>query len=103
MRKLALVAALGFACTTMTAPAMAADNAAPCNWAVSKVPVPSGHDPQFTRVKGTDSHGNYAGTSYRPGTTTNDVVLWTDGQPQVVQEFAHLEALYVQGENSAGT
>lgn len=103
MRKLALVAALGLACTTVSAPALAADDPAPCTWAVSKVPVPSGYDPQFTRVKGTDSHGNYAGTSQRSGTNTTDIVLWTGGQPRVVQELAHLEALWVAGENSSGT
>ncbi|GAA3662344.1 hypothetical protein GCM10022267_55640 [Lentzea roselyniae] len=103
MRKLALVAALGLACTTVSVPAMAADDPSQCTWAVSKVPAPSGYDPAFTRVKGTDSHGNYAGTSRRPGTNTNDVVLWTNGQPHVVQELAHLGGLEVRGENSAGT
>ncbi|WP_191295948.1 hypothetical protein [Lentzea cavernae] len=70
---------------------------------MSKVPAPFGYEDRSTDVKGTDSHGNYAGTSLRPGANTNDVVLWTDGKPRVVPEFAHLQWLQVADENSAGT
>lgn len=103
MRRLALIAAVGLACTTLAVPATAVADPAPCDWVVSKVPVPSGYSARFTDVKGTDSHGNYAGTSLRPGTNTNDVVLWTNGQPRVVGELAHLQWLNVFGENSSGT
>jgi hypothetical protein len=54
-------------------------------------------------VYGTDSHGNYAGTSIRPGTNTSDLILWTGGTPRVVQEVNHLLWLYMADENSAGT
>ncbi|WP_143091691.1 hypothetical protein [Lentzea albida] len=89
-------------CTTFTATGAVAEPAT-CDWVVSKVPAPSGYEDARTEVKGTDSHGNYSGTSLRPGTNTNDVVLWTGGKPEVVQELAHLQWAQVADENSAGT
>lgn len=101
MRGLAIITAVGLAFTTSAAPVAA--TAAPCDWAVSKVVVPDGYNPGFTNVKGTDSHGNYAGTSLRPGTNTSDLIVWTGGQPRVVHELRHLQWLNMTDENSAGT
>lgn len=101
MRSLALIAAVGLACSALTTSAVA--DPAQCTWQVSKVVTPDGYDPGFTKVLGTDSHGNYAGTSLRPGANTNDLILWTGGKPQVVQEVQHLQWLQMTGENSAGT
>lgn len=101
MRRLAIIAAMGWAFTTLAAPVAA--TAAPCDWAVSKVMTPDGYEPRSTYVRGTDSHGNYAGTASRPGANTNDLVIWTGGQPRVVQELGYLQWLQMTGENSAGT
>ncbi|MGW6929422.1 hypothetical protein ACWGE0_05095 [Lentzea sp. NPDC054927] len=104
MRSLALIAVVGLACTTLAAaPAVADVDPAPCTWVVSKVLTPDGYNPDFTQVQGTDSHGNYAGTSLRPGANTFDLVLWTNGQPRVVDGLQHLLHLQMADENSAGT
>jgi len=103
MRSLALIAAIGLACTAVAAPAAAAPDPATCTWVVSKVLAPDGYEPTRTHVRGTDSRGNYAGTSTRPGTNTADLVLWTNGQPRVVDGLQHLLFLQMADENSAGT
>lgn len=100
MRRLAIIAAMGLAFTTLAAPAA---TAASCDWAVSKVTTPDGYDARSTYVRGTDSHGNYAGTASRPGANTADLVTWTGGQPRVVQELKYLQWLHMAGQNSAGT
>jgi hypothetical protein len=102
MRGFAMAAAIGLVCTTFTATSAVAETSS-CEWSVSKVPAPSGYEDARTEVKGTDSRGNYSGTSLRPGTNTNDVVLWTGGQPRVVPELAHLQWAQVADENPAGT
>ena len=101
MRRLAIIAAMGLAFTALAAPVAA--TAASCDWAVSKVMTPDGYDARSTYVRGTDSHGNYAGTASRPGANTNDLVIWTGGQPRVVQELKYLQWLQMAGQNSAGT
>ncbi|WP_394618079.1 hypothetical protein JNUCC0626_02945 [Lentzea sp. JNUCC 0626] len=101
MRTLALAAAISLACTTLMAPAAAAE--APCQWGVSKVEMPDGYDVKWTFVKGTLSGGEFAGTSRKPGSNKDELVLWTGGKPRVVQETAHLPLLDVKGENAAGT
>src|SRR5690349_16071772 len=105
MRGLAIIAAVGLACSAFTTSAVAdpAQDPTQCTWEVSKVATPDGYNPGFTKVLGTDSRGNYAGTSLRPGANTNDLILWTGGKPQVVQELQHLQWLQMTGENSAGT
>ncbi|USX53064.1 hypothetical protein [Lentzea sp. HUAS12] len=91
-------------CTTFTASAAVAAEQSACEWVVSDVPVPSGHDPKFTTVKGTDSFGNYSGNSRREGTGfTFDAVIWTGGQPRVLQAPGDLTDLQVIDENRSGT
>jgi hypothetical protein len=104
MRRSALVAAIGLACTAFTAPVAVADQAA-CEWVVSNVPVPSGYDARFTTVKGTDSNGNYSGNALRQGSTDNsyDAVVWTGGQPRALREVENLKDLQVSDENRSGT
>ncbi|MEV6711060.1 hypothetical protein AB0M48_03355 [Lentzea sp. NPDC051208] len=103
MRRRTFIAAIGLAGAVLAAPGVAAADPAPCDWVVSKVAVPDGYDPAFTDVKGTDSRGNYAGTSLRPGQNTKDLIVWTGGQPQVVHELRHLQWLSMAGQNSSGT
>ncbi|WP_394618078.1 hypothetical protein JNUCC0626_02940 [Lentzea sp. JNUCC 0626] len=76
---------------------------APCTWVVSKVEVPDGYDPGLTFVRATAGGGDYSGVVRRPGTMTEDLVLWTNGKPRVVPEVAHLQWLQVHDENAAGT
>ncbi|GGN08994.1 hypothetical protein GCM10011609_55910 [Lentzea pudingi] len=101
MRRRAFIAAIGLAGTVLAAPGVA--TADTCEWVVSKVAVPDGYDPRSTKVEGTDSHGDYAGTSLRPGENTNDLIVWTGGKPRVVHELRHLRSLSMAGENSSGT
>src|SRR5687767_13737788 len=98
MRRLAILAGLGLAVTTLAA-AVAA-TAAPCDWAVSKVVVPDGYNRDFTDVKGTDTHGIYAGTSLRARTNTFDLIVSTGGQQRVVHELRHLQWMNMADENS---
>ncbi|MFD4639910.1 hypothetical protein ACFWN2_21540 [Lentzea sp. NPDC058436] len=97
-----MAAAICLVCTTFTT---AAAEASACDWVVSDVPVPSGHDPKFTTVRGTDSNGNYSGSARREGTGfTFDAVIWTGGQPRVLQvPGSDLTELQVFGENRSGT
>ncbi|RDI26548.1 hypothetical protein [Lentzea flaviverrucosa] len=103
MRGRAFIAAIGLAGTVLAAPGVAAADPAPCTWVVSKVAVPDGYEPTFTRVKGTDSHGGYAGTSLRMSANTDDLIIWTGGVPRVVHELRHLLWLSMAGQNSSGT
>ncbi|GLY46919.1 hypothetical protein [Lentzea sp. NBRC 102530] len=103
MRRRAFVAAMGLACSALVAPGVATAAEAPCQWVVSKIEVPDGYDARWTFVKGAVSGGEFAGTSRKPGSDKDELVLWTGGKPRVVQETAHLPLLDVKGENSAGT
>jgi hypothetical protein len=102
-RRLGTLAAITLALgAILTAPAAtAAPTSAPCSWTVQKVVPPAGYEAQDTRVTGTDSHGNYSGFVYVGD--SSKVVLWTNGQPRVVDELADFVYPQVTDENSAGT
>lgn len=99
-RRAAALAALTFG-TVLTAPA--AHAAEPCTWTVQKVPTPGGFEARYTRVEGTDSHGNYSGTVTDLSVNMARVVLWTDGQPRIPAALANFVYPSVADENSAGT
>jgi|SRR5882757_5702713 len=100
-RRIGLLATAILAAGAVVAAPAAAASAA-CTWHVSKVPSPAGYDERYTTVTGTDSHGNYSGTVQSNTSDANRVVLWTDGQPRVVDLFDDFTYPQVEGENSAG-
>ncbi|GAA3438789.1 hypothetical protein [Kutzneria kofuensis] len=101
-RRTAVLATVLLALGAGTAtPAVAA--AETCDWHVAKVAAPAGYDERHTTVTGTDSHGNYSGWVLSNTSDSGVVVLWTNGQPRVVDEFADFTYPQVVDENSAGT
>jgi len=88
--------------TVFTAPATASAAEA-CTWTAHKVVPPDGYSAQFTSVRGTDSHGNYAGDVVDLHVNMGRVVLWTDGQPRIPDALASFVYPHVADENSAGT
>ncbi|MEV4313869.1 hypothetical protein [Actinocrispum sp. NPDC049592] len=77
--------------------------AAGCTWTVEKVRTPAGYEDQRTRVEGTDSHGNYSGTTSSPASDSAKVVIWNQGEPHLADAFADFMFPNVTDENSAGT
>ncbi|MCR6488552.1 hypothetical protein M8542_37565 [Amycolatopsis sp. OK19-0408] len=94
-----MLAAIGAAllATTLAQPAEAAVG----HWEANLLALPAGHPDATGWVRGTDSHGGYAGHLVLDGHGT--VVTWSKGQPTVHPQPTGFESTAVADENSAGT
>jgi hypothetical protein len=81
----------------------AAATAKTCTWQVSKVSTPAGYLERSTTVTGTDSHGNYSGTTGSVATDAAIPLVWTNGRPRVADELSDFTYPQVVDENSHGT
>ncbi|MFC0541479.1 hypothetical protein [Kutzneria chonburiensis] len=81
----------------------AAAAAQTCTWQVSKVSTPAGYLERSTTVTGTDSHGNYSGTTGSVATDAAIPLVWTNGRPRVADELSDFTYPQVVDENSHGT
>lgn len=95
------VAALVAAAAITTALAQPAEAAGLGHWQAELLAMPDGYPDATGWVRGTDSHGGYAGNLLLDG--VSHVVTWSAGQPTVHPQPDGFESATVVDENSAGT
>ncbi|WP_326946198.1 hypothetical protein OG439_43475 [Amycolatopsis sp. NBC_01307] len=96
-RRVAVLAAAALLTTTLTQSAEASLG----TWRVELLPSPAGYPGATGWVRGTDSHGGFAGNLVLDG--ASQVVTWSGTQATVHPLPAGLQSPAVADENSAGT